>query len=96
MKLIHLKLDSGPNKTAGERPEHIQKLCTCPKELGFMQPEHFCYLNNDGREEQHTSVYGKGPNIYLRNRRTYRKTSLKITYKNTTDCSLNFITHRHS
>jgi hypothetical protein len=73
------KLDSGPNKIAGDRPEHVQKLCTCPKELGFMQSECFCYLNSDGREEQHMSVYGKGLDIYLGNRRTYRKVSLKIT-----------------
>ena len=61
-----------------------------------MQPEHFSYLNNDGREEQYMSVYGKGLDIYLGNRRTYRKAILKITYKDPTDCSFNFIIHRHS
>jgi hypothetical protein len=89
---MHPKLDCGSNKAVGEGSEHIQKLCTFTKELGFLQPECFCYLNNDGREEQHMSVYGKGLDIYLGN----RKTSLKITYKDPTDCSLNFIIHRHS
>jgi len=74
----------------------MQNICTYPKELAFMQPEHFSYLNNDGREEQDISVYGKGRDIYLGNRRTHRKASLKIAYKNPTDCSLNFIIHRHS
>ena len=74
----------------------MQKFRTCPMELGFMQPECFCYLNNDGREEQHMSVYGEGLVIYLGNRRTYRKASLKITYKDPTDCGLNFIIHRYS
>jgi len=44
-----------------------------------MQPERFFYLNNDGKEEQHVSAYGKGLDIYLGNRRRFRKASLKIT-----------------